>query len=226
MGNQQLRVLTDEEALDSLIKNAIIGDGYLWKHPECVNKKLIFTSTTPELLQIKLNIYPKVFRTGVSLVKTDTHKGRFPNAAPLYRLASTVHARITELSTISRFELIDMLNLHDLGLYYLDDGSCHKRKDTKGSCFRYSIALGKTFTEKELNYLSKRLEDILGCYVGRFGQENKPKGKLGWYWHMTNEAANLILEEARGYSVLPHKFPETYVPRSERSKFRDYPVRE
>lgn len=86
MGNQQLRVLTEEEALDSLIKNAIIGDGSLWKHPECVNKKLIFTSTT--------------------------------------------------------------------------------------------------------------------------------------------KAANLILEEARGYSVLPHKFPETYVPRSERSKFRDYPVRE
>lgn len=52
MENQQLS--TNQEGLIKLARNAKLGDGCYWKHPECKNYKLIFTSTTAELLKVKL----------------------------------------------------------------------------------------------------------------------------------------------------------------------------
>lgn len=42
MDNQQPSSL--EERLYVLGINAVFGDGYLWKHPECQNYKVIYTS--------------------------------------------------------------------------------------------------------------------------------------------------------------------------------------
>lgn len=218
MDNQQLRPLSKRIML--LAKNAYFGDGTLWKHPECKNYKVIYTSTTPELLEAKKQICPEIFKTGVKFQDLTKHSStRYPNAKPLYRLASTVNSIITDVKHTPNSILLDTLTLEDLGLWYLDDGSTILRKDSKYGYYRSFLYIGGACpTEEDTEIFRNSLSRIFEVSVDKVGviKRHTPftsdKNKV---WVIPTNIAKKILVEASRYNVLKHKFPQWV-------KFRDH----
>lgn len=207
MDNQQPRSLEDRLLL--LILNARFGDGTLWKHPECKNYKMVFTSTTPELLDAKYQLAPEVFKTGPKFQDLSKAAGRYKNAKPMYRLASTVHTMITEFKLKSKLELINMLSLESLALWYLDDGSTIERVDSTYGYTRSYLYIGDACeTDEMYNAFKARMSSIFNADdIGAIKRHTPFTSDKNKVWNIPVRIAELILEEASKYSVLKHKFP-------------------
>lgn len=204
MGNQQLSIL---EPTAFLARNAVLGDGYLWKHPECKNYKAIWTSTTPELLEVKRAIAPELFKTGVMPASTGRSNGRFANAKQLYRLASTVNATFTAYKTRSKESLFAELTIVDFALWYLDDGCCVQRRDARTG-HRFTLSIGDCAATPERRELfTSTLVSLFGEKYGRVYKNNSKAGNNNLVWIMTKDAAHTLLDVARGWGIMPHKFP-------------------
>lgn len=206
MGNQQPS--TFEERLYFLARNAKFGDGYLWKHPESKNYKLIYTSTSKELLEAKYKIAPEIFTTGVVPATVGKGNGRYKNAKQMYRLASNVHPIFTEIAQMHKEELYPSLTVQDFGLWYLDDGCLIWRKE-KGRLYpRFVLSIGDCCeTEEKEKKFTGRLIELFGEKYGRIVLNNSKATQKNKSWIIPKPIALQILEEAKKYGVLPHKFP-------------------
>jgi hypothetical protein len=205
MGNQQPSNL--EQNIRKLAINAVFGDGYLWKHPECKNYKAIWSSISPELLEVKRSIEPTIFSSGVKTASTGNSNGRFENAKPLHRLASTVHPIFTEYKSLSKDSLFSQLTVEDFGLWYLDDGCCVRRKDTKSS-YRFTLSIGDCCnTPEKQEAFESVLISMCGSNFGRIYKNNSRATVNNMSWIMTKSSASIILDAAKVHGVLPHKFP-------------------
>lgn len=207
MDNQQRRSLEDRIML--LGRNAKFGDGHIWKHPTCRNAKVIYTSTTEELLEIKYQIAPEIFRTGVRYQDLRTAKGRYPNAKPMFRLASLVNPIFTSLKSVDKLALIPSLTLEDLALWYLDDGSTIARKDSNYGYTRSYLYIGNTCETEEATLLFRsKMESIFNTdNIGTIKRHTPFTSDSNKVWVIPVKIAECILEEASKYSVLKHKFP-------------------
>lgn len=211
MGNQQLS--TFEDRVEFLALEARFGDGSLWKHPECRNSKIVYTSTSQELLEAKRLICPELFATGVKFFETKNAKGRFANARPMYRLASVVHPIISNVKELTSEDLINRLTLDILGLWYLDDGCTIRRTDTKGECYRFMLCVGALIPTKELESLFiSRVQDIFDmASIGRVminGTKGTERNKI---WIIPHSIARLILQQAVKYKALSYKCPASFL---------------
>lgn len=203
MGNQQP---SSSDPINFLARNAVLGDGYLWKHPECKNYKGIWTSTTPELLELKRSMAPDIFTTGVRPATTGNGRGRFANAKPLYRLASVVHPVFTQHKELTKETLFDTLNVKDFALWYLDDGCCVKRNDSGGHRFTLSVGDCADTPEKKRHF-EATLQRLFGDKFGRVYKNNSQSTEKNKVWIMTKQAAQTVLSVASVWKVLPRKFP-------------------
>ena len=203
MDNQQA-----SENIRKLSINAVFGDGHLWKHPECSNYKVIYTSITPELLELKRSIAPEIFTTGVVPASVGAGKGRYANAKPLYRLASVVRPEFTEAKRAGKYELVDTLTVDDVALWYLDDGCFIKRSD--GGSFRYFLCIGDTCnTEERERRFIKRMREITGLErVGAIRPNNSKATVNNKNWVFNADVARIVLPISYQYGVLTRKFPE------------------
>lgn len=210
MGNQQpsIKEACRDTRIAFLARNAVIGDGSLWKHPECVNWKIVYTSTTPELLEAKRQIAPEIFSTGVREVDTRKHSGRYPNAKPLYRLASRVDPIITAVKHTPSSELYRRLGLEDFGLWYLDDGCAIRRTDTKSECYRYMICVGASCSTELLESAFREcLSRLFGAEYGRIAKNNSKATVRNKTWFMPHKIAAKVLDTARLFGVSMGKLP-------------------
>lgn len=216
MENQQLRSLNRRIML--IARNAYFGDGTLWKHPECSNYKVVYTSTTPELLEAKMTICPEIFSTGVKYQDMTKHSAnRYPNAKPLYRLASRVNPIITDIKNTPHSVLLESLTLEDFGLWYLDDGSTIPRTDSDYGYYRSYLYIGKACnTDEYTNIFLSRISDLFKTdNVGTVKRHTPFTSDNNKVWNIPVSIAKTILIEASKYNVLKHKFPEWI-------KFRDH----
>lgn len=204
MDNQQPSTL--EGRIRFLAINAKFGDGQIWKHPETKNFKVIYTSTTPELLEVKRQIAPELFTTGVRAYSTKNHNGRYKNGKQMYRLASTVHPIITEVARIPKEQLVEELTLEHIGLWYLDDGSAVKRSDANS--YRISLAIGDLCNTGEKRQLfENKLKKLFGQDFGRVYKNNSKATENNKSWIIPKPIAVQIMDEARKYGIMEHKLP-------------------
>jgi hypothetical protein len=131
---------------DSLIRlalNARLGDGCFWKHPECVNYKLVFTGTNRDWIAYKGRMFdrePKLARKAGS-----TREGVFKNSKDLWSVTTLVDPLFTEYKHKSIGECFDEVLKIDFYHWFLDDGSVIERRDSfKGRRmnYRYILYLG------------------------------------------------------------------------------------
>lgn len=203
MGNQQPSI---SEPIAFLARNAVLGDGYLWKHPECTNFKAIWTSTTPDLLQVKRSICPILFPTGVRNATVGSGNGRYKNAKPLYRLASVVHPVFTAYKQRPKEELYVELEIEDFALWYLDDGCCVHRTDANS--YRFTLSIGDcASTPKRKELFERALVRLFGKNFGRVYKNNSRATQSNLVWIMTKDAAYAVHSVARVWNVMPNKFP-------------------
>ena len=202
MDNQQQSTL--DYNIRFLAKNAILGDGYLWKHPECNNYKIIYTSTSKELLEAKLAIAPSLFPSGVKFYETTHHKGRFPNGKPMYRLASITHPIFSEVNALGVDGVIDELTVEDVSLWYLDDGCLIKRKD--GGSYRVSISIGSCAnTIERKDKLESKLRELFGDKFGYIQKNNSKATENNKTWYVPIKVAKEIMSYAIKYKALDYK---------------------
>ncbi len=209
MDNQQPSTL--ESRIKTLALNARLGDGYLWKHPECRNYKVIYTSVTPELLEVKQSIAPELFSSGVDLIRFKKGKdyGHFPNAKPIYRLASRVHPLFTEYAAKAKEDVYKELGIEDFALWYLDDGCCVARREYKDSVYyRFYLSIGDCCsTPQKMILFKNNLRRIFGLNFGSIQKNNSKATENNKSWIIPVQIAKLILERAKKYGILPAKFP-------------------
>lgn len=124
----------------ALAKNARCGDGCFWRHPECVNSKLVFTGINREWLEYKGSL---IGRAPVRR-RAANAPGAFANAKPLWELTSYVDPVYTQYRSILKTELLDQLTFDDFVLWFLDDGTtCLKRgKNVKKEDYKYLLCIG------------------------------------------------------------------------------------
>lgn len=207
MGNKQLSNLKGNPIF-RLALNSKFGDGTMWRHPECVNSKVVFTSTTSELLELKAKMYPEVFPTGVVEHNSKNQDGRYENAKKMYRLASIVHPIFTLVHDTPKEDLIEYLTIDDLAMWYLDDGCFIKRNDS-GS-YRFFLCIGDTCNtpEKEELFIS-HIQKLFGKEkVGGVRPNNSKATENNKSWIPVKDVAFRILEIATQYNTLQYKIPD------------------
>ena len=210
MGNQQPSDLT---GIETLARNAKFGDGHLWRHPECVNYKCIFTSTDRELLLKKISIAPHMFPSGVALYREQGATTNYcTNSKALYRIASLVHPVFTLYKAMSVEEALSKMTLFDFALWYLDDGSYIKRKP-RGHRFMIHIgsaATGETRKEAFMRRVHELFDGVpsRGGTDGHIVKNNSKATENNMTWKMPIPYGMCLIDMLREFHVMPHKFPE------------------
>lgn len=193
------------ETVRFLARNAVFGDGCLWKHPECKNYKGVWTSISKELLEVKASMCPSLFPSGVKPATRGKGKGVFANASPLFRLASVVHPIFTEAKDRWKIGLISELTLEDFGLWYLDDGCCCRKDKNR---WKVTLSIGDTCSNPEQYKLfTHKLCDIFGENYGCIRPNNSKASENNKVWILTIQAAKIIQDAARKYGIMSNKFP-------------------
>lgn len=177
--------------------NAVLGDGCFWKHPESVNSTIIWTSTSRAWLEWKRdNLIPPTLGRRLKLVRRRNADGCYPNSKPLYELKTHVHKSITDAhSSWDKPTALSKLDMLDLAIWFLDDGSTIVRKDTKSS-FRVLLSVG----ELTKDILFPPISQILGIPIrslGRIVKNNSKATARNKSWIIPKPAAVQILKEAR-----------------------------
>lgn len=201
MGNQQP---SDLRAIHTIARNAVFGDGYLWKHPECRNYKCIFTSTNIDILKMKMSIAPSMFPSGISLYrKAGTKTNYSDNSKALYKLASVVHPIFTQYKQAPKHSMIKKMTEFDFLLWYLDDGCFTGNIDKP----MITLSIGNTATtpEGKENFLNKLFE-LFGHIktrdntIGQIRLNNSKATEFNLIWvipkpigiYLSNKAAELV----------------------------------
>lgn len=219
MDNQQPRPF--EERLAIIARNAKFGDGYYWKHPECKNYKVIFTSTCKDLLEVKRAYLPELFTSGVKEIPLSNAAGRFANAKPLFRIASRTSEVFSRYKMISHMDLLSELGIEDLGLWYLDDGCTIARRDSEYGYTRTSLCIGSICqSDSDRNKFLTEMRRIFNCStIGNVGYNTPDRSTNNMRWNIPTKVSEKILEEGAKHCVLKHKFPSWV-------RFRDHSVGE
>jgi hypothetical protein len=124
----------------TLAKNARCGDGCYWRHPECVNSKLVFTGINKDWLDYKGSLIER----SATLRREANAKGAFANAKPMWEVVSCVDPVYTAYRDLSKRDILNQLDFDDLVLWFLDDGTtCTKRgKNVKKEDYKYLLCIG------------------------------------------------------------------------------------
>ncbi|RLI66873.1 MAG: hypothetical protein DRO67_00425 [Candidatus Asgardarchaeum californiense] len=210
MDNQQPSNLT---GIQTLARNAKFGDGYYWKHPECVNYKIIFTSTDKGLLKKKMGLCPSLFPSGVSLYRKGGAVTNYcTNSKPLYKLTSLVHPIFTIYYGMPKETVLPEMTLFDFALWYLDDGS-YIARPPRGHRFMIHIGDAATGNNRKAAFLSKVRElfghiKTRGNSIGFIIKNNSKATENNLTWKMPVPYGLRIIQELKHFYVIPNKFPK------------------
>lgn len=177
--------------------NAKLGDGTFWKHPECVNYKIVWSSIHRGWLEAKRTLFEGVSFAPIHSRDRSHDKGSFPNAKPLYSMATRTNTLVTDFATRSKAEVLPLLTIRDLAIWYLDDGCVIRRNDT-GS-YRFFLCVGNVLgCEEELLLALRRCVGL--DHVGVLRKNNSKASPRNKSVVLTQKAALSILEEARPFT--------------------------
>ena len=194
----------------TLAKNAKMGDGYLWRHPECVNSKVIFTSTNLGLLKAKMELCPHIFPSGVSLYRKKWAVTNYcTNSKALYKLTSIVHPIFTRFHNIDKGIVLSELSEFDFALWYLDDGSCYQRPPK----YRFCLSVGNSATGPYKDIFMAKVRELFGSIrsrknsVGSIKKNNSRATENNMTWSMPTPIGIYISNLASSFYVIPNKCP-------------------
>ena len=206
MGNQQPSLSV---RLRRLARNAKFGDGSFWKHPQCKNYKLIYTSIDLDWLKYKEGMAPEIFTSPPRLIVYNGTENRFPNAKPIYRLASITHPIFTEYKFMSKDEVLKKYTKWDFARWYLDDGSCVECRENGRVRYRVIISVGNTCsTPERLKIFQEKVLELFGGETcGRVAPNNSKATENNKSWWIPIAIAKQILSRAIRLGVMSRKFP-------------------
>lgn len=176
--------------------NAVLGDGFFWRHPESVNWNLVWNSIHKPWLQWKQEfLVPTDLPSRLAVQREAGSAGCFANSKTLYQLKTHVHDQITVAKGMSAGEALNQADLLDLAIWFLDDGCAVRRQDSKGS-YRIYLSVGPLTADD----LFPHMERILGLStksLGRVFRNNSKASERNKSWVIPKAAAVQIMGQAR-----------------------------
>ena len=179
-----------------IAKNAKLGDGCVVKSHK--NAHLKFVSTDSNLLQLKMRMCDK---EGITYGKLGTQKSGYGGKKIIYKFDTHVHESITEVADANISDLITSLDKEDLFLWYMDDGSWHKSRNTM---HLYSNMLN----DEETDQLIDKIGSIYGI-APRPRKDKKKDGRSFNYLYFSRELVKVFRPEFKDY-VMFHKLSDMY----------------
>lgn len=197
-----------DQDLRLLALNARTGDGSFWKHPECVNCKLIFTSTNKEWLEHKGTLCGQRKPT---LVRAGNAANCFANAKPLWALTTFVNPLFNEYRDKPVAACLDEMDKLHFYYWYLDDGCTMERRDSfrgRRMPYRYDLCIGNFLQGQPdleayfLQRVSVIFADVLrGTTPGRIAKNNSKASARNKTWHMPVCVGRACVLGARSFNV-------------------------
>lgn len=146
--------------------NARLGDGCITLGATNRNASIKFTTTSLDLLLYKKRMCEQ---EGFIVGDIGTQKSGYGGKKTIYKFDTWVNETITKVYYLELTELIDSLDYDDLYLWFLDDGSWHKKKHIM---HLYSNMLDDEDTE----HLRQRITMLYGVSP-RPRKDNKKDGR-------------------------------------------------
>ena len=199
MGNQQPSTYG---SLTDAVVNARLGDGHFWRHPECKNSKIIWSSIHEEWVRWKQGaLLPPELRGSVH--RRDRSADRsFPNAKPIWTATSRVHPLFTAAhQQLTCFDAVSMLSGRGVGMWYLDDGCAVLRTDNTRKSYRVTLSLGSELSSQP-GFILAWAGDYFGtARPGSTGKNNSRASARNKIWRIPKPIAIQIFAQAR--SIAP-----------------------
>jgi hypothetical protein len=171
-----------------IAKNAKLGDGCVIHASK--NAHLSFMSTDLDLLLLKQEMcYKEGFTTG----NLGTQKSGYGGKKTIHKFDSRVNERITDVANASVSELILTLDKEDLFLWYMDDGSWHKNRNTM---HLYSNMLNDAQTDELITHIG----DIYGI-APRQRKDRKKDGRSFNYLYFPRDLVKRFRPEFKDYAM-------------------------
>lgn len=179
-----------------MAKNAKLGDGCIVRSVK--NASLDFMTTDLTLLLLKKDMCEQEnFVTS----KIGTQKSGYGGTKPIYKFSTHVDEKITEVANASYSDLIADLDKEDLFLWFLDDGSWHK---TRNTMHLYSNMLN----DEETSNLISRIDEIYGI-APRPRKDRKKDGRSFNYLYFPRALVKKFRPEFKDY-VISHGIESMY----------------
>ncbi|MRX54660.1 hypothetical protein GJU41_11820 [Bacillus idriensis] len=171
-----------------IAKNAKLGDGCISKTHK--NAHLSFISTDLNVLNLKKEMCKD---EGFSCGDFRTQKSGYGGTKTIYNFYTRVNEKITQIADASHSDLIASLDKEDLYLWYMDDGSWHK---TRNTMHLYSNMLD----DNETNELITKIGDIYGI-APRPRKDRKKDGRSFNYLYFPRGLVKLFRPEFKEYAM-------------------------
>ena len=203
-GQSAGKPLKEMEAMSLIAINAIIGDGCISRDKAGVNYRASFNGKNLEWVTFKWYLAVREgFKTSKLTYGTSGYTGRKDIAT----FSTKTDPLITMVARIGRKEILKTLTKMDLILWYIDDGSWHKRARTM---HLYCNDL----SESEVQILIQRIGDLYGVCPS-IKWDRKKDGRQYPYLYFPRALTNKFWRDVRrfikwnGLNSLTYKVGET-----------------
>lgn len=171
-----------------IAKNGKLGDGCIIKPYK--NASMSFTSTDLNIIHLKRTMCES---EGITFGEVGTQKSGYGGTKTIYKFNTHVDEKITKVADASLSELIQTLDKEDLFLWYIDDGSWHKNRNTM---HLYSNMLNDAETDE----LITRISDIYGI-APRPRKDRKRDGRAFNYLYFPRDLVKRFRPEFKDYAM-------------------------
>lgn len=169
-----------------IAKNAILGDGMLRLNK--YTAAITFISTDLKLLEYKEKLLAE---EGLEVTVKKTQKSGYGGKKVIHVYSSSSNEKVKEASDVGVEALIQDLTKEDLYLWFLDDGSWHK---TRNTMHLYS----NMFNLEQSNMLIDRIAELYGIKP-RLRIDRKKDGREFFYLYFPRELVKLFRPELKEY---------------------------
>lgn len=169
-----------------IAKNAKLGDGCIVRSTK--NASMAFMSTDLSLLLLKRHLCEQ---EDISFGDIGTQKSGYGGTKTIYKFSSRVNEEITRVANADLSELISTIDKQDLFLWFMDDGSWHK---TRNTMHLYSNMLN----DAETDGLITQIGDIYGI-APRARKDRKKDGRSFNYLYFPRELVKRFRPEFKDY---------------------------
>jgi hypothetical protein len=182
-----------------LAKNARCGDGSYWRHPECVNYKLIFSGTNRSWLTYKAGLVgrsPKVRRAANS-----KGNGVYGNAKTLWEFTTFVDEVYTEYKSMDKKTLLSTFDFDDFLMWFIDDGTTVIRRDHRmvSTSYKYVLSIGNFLHDLPGGsdaFLAHISSVFPGKTPGSVCKNNSKATSKNMVWNMPNRIGQVLVSQA------------------------------
>lgn len=181
--------------------NAKLGDGTFWKHPECKNYKIVWSSIHQSWLETKKTLFQGLPFSPIYQRDRSRDTNVFRNAKPIFTLSTHADSEVTAFASMTKEAVLDLVTLRDLAVWFLDDGATIRRTDSNS--YRFILCVGNVVgCEEALLRAVQRCTHV--DHVGVLRKNNSKASIRNKSLILTKTAAYPILEEARTF--VPDEF--------------------